>query len=68
MRSPAEQALVCNIPWEAPENVGEFFVCPVTAIIDTDQKTAEREWKAKSDRFQSDKNIEHLLPSCFSKE
>ena len=58
MRSPAEQALVCNIPWVPPENVGEFFVCPITAITETDQKTAEREWKAKSDRHQTDENVE----------
>jgi len=49
---------VCNIPWEAPENVSEFFVCPVTTITDTDQKTAEREWNSKSDCHQSDKNFE----------
>ena len=58
MRSPAEQALVCNIPWVPPENVGEFFVCPVTAITETDQRTAEREWKAKSDRHQNNENVE----------
>jgi len=58
MRSSAEQALVCNIPWVPPENVVEFFVCQVTAITETDQRTAEREWKAKSDHHKNDENVE----------
>ena len=42
MMSPKAFALVSTTPWETPKRMGQCFVVLITAITDTDQRTAER--------------------------
>ena len=42
-------AILSTLKWSNPEDVGMFCTVPTDAIMDTDQKSREREWDFKKD-------------------
>jgi hypothetical protein len=52
--SKDEYALVSPFPWRDQIDVGEYFIIPVTAITETEQRTEDKIWqvqKSKRDTF-----------------
>jgi hypothetical protein len=52
--SKEEYALVSRYPWTDQPDVGEYFMIPVTAITETEQRTEDKIWqvqKSKRDTF-----------------
>ena len=61
MMSPEAFALVSITPQKTPERKGEFFMVPVTAITDIDQRTAKQRWIAMKTCETNDDNFK----TCF---
>jgi hypothetical protein len=51
--STDEYALVSPIPWTDQADVGEYFVMPVTAITETEQRTEDKIWQLKKSKRES---------------
>ena len=44
MMNTATYAFYPTTRWQDPDNVGNYFIVPTTAITETDQKPEERKW------------------------
>ena len=70
---PEAFLLVSTTLWETPNRMREFFVVPITAITDTDQRTAKRQWITMKTRETNDNNVntclvikfEHVIPQVY---
>ena len=67
MMTPESFALVSNTPWASAACMGEFFRVPMTAITETDQRTAECEWIAMRLRETNEENLATCLVTMFER-
>jgi len=58
-------ALLSITPWTDPEDLGDFFVVPISAITDTQQKSEEHQWLASKDLRDNFTNLKTALKSLF---
>jgi hypothetical protein len=55
--SKEKYALVSPYPWMDQADVSEYFVIPVTAITETEQRTEDKIWQVKKSRRESFINL-----------
>jgi hypothetical protein len=45
--SMEEYALVSPYPWQDPRDIGKYFMIPITAITETEQRTEDKIWQVQ---------------------
>ena len=53
--------------WQDPEDVGNYFIVPTTAITDTDQKYEEMKWQARKNLLDTHRNMRTALQQLFER-
>ena len=67
MLTPEEYALVSTTPFVPPQDVGNVYVMPPTAITDRDQQAAKAQWDFLKETHNSFKNINAALKTMFER-
>eukprot|EP00978_Attheya_sp_CCMP212_P027416 scaffold91780_cov26-Attheya_sp.AAC.1 len=62
-----EYALVSTTPFVPPQDVGNIYVMPQTAITDRDQQAAKAQWDYLKEMHDSFKNIKTALKTMFER-
>ena len=62
---PKDYELYSSTRWQDPEDVGNYFIVPTTAITDTDQKSEERKWQAMKNLLDTYLNMRTALRQLF---
>jgi hypothetical protein len=65
LMSTEEYALVSPYPWSDQADVGEYFVIPVTAITETEQRTEDKIWQVKKSKRETFTNMVTALTTIL---
>ena len=65
MMSVAAFVLLSTTLWTDPVDIGEFFVVPISTIMDTQQKSEDIKWQTKKDLRDNFMNPKTTLKLLF---
>ena len=57
LMSKEEYALISRYPWTDQPDVGEYFIIPVTAITETEQRTKDKIWQVQKNKCDTFVNL-----------
>ncbi len=63
--SKEEYALVSAFTWQDQRDVGEYFIIPVTAITETEQRTKDKIWQVQKGKRESFVNLVSALTTIL---
>ena len=64
---PKDYELYSSTRWQDPEDVGNYFIVPTTAITDTNQKPKEIKPKARKNLLDTYCNMYTVLQQLFER-
>ena len=61
MMTPTAYALYSTTQWQDPDDVGNYFIVPTTAITNTNQKSEERKLQTRRNLLDAYRNMRTAL-------